>query len=488
MVVGGRFYVSIFSKLWRYVHTYGYPISTSPIVPAAAKSSNKRARGDARAVQLEPIEQRLLLTTVFGGERFLYTDATGDTIMAQLNGGALAAELIAAVQTGDGSLLFGDIEGTILAVPGATPATVRPGAVIGNGSAPVSVGLFGNQATQGLAPVLPAGPQNNLGGVASNANGQTFAMNMYNVDGTGKKMAADAFGNVEWTVKLLSLDNARGTGTEIDDLTFALQDPGTPAVPPPIDPTTGLPVIDPITGLPSEGTPAVPGTGVFQQLDWATTGKISGGSFNQVVGLYYFVIEFKPVAAPGTTTVIQDQLFSIDPTAGDPTATLTPLITLDNQGGDLPVTAITFQSTSATTATLWAFSTTAGTAVADGLSPGLLGYNFVRGEGFPTYQEFQSPDFEVLGILQGFQAPAATNPVLLGNVTGLVSLPSTIPNATAAPGHIYLFAAVAGTADSIYRIDINLDTEAATATNFGSTTGSIGSEYPQQSTSEHGTV
>ena len=58
-------------------------------------------------------------------------DARNQNATAQFNGNVVA-ELVSAIQTADGSLIFGDIEGVINTGP-------RAGVVIGNGSLPVSI-------------------------------------------------------------------------------------------------------------------------------------------------------------------------------------------------------------------------------------------------------------------------------------------------------------------------------------------------------------
>jgi hypothetical protein len=490
--------MSILARLWRYVHINGngYPLpSSSALVPPASLASTRRARGSSRSARLEYMEQRILMTTLLGGERFTYTDARGNAIIAQVNGAASVTELIAATQDGDGSLLFGDIEGRIIANsdPNA-PVDPRLGDVVGNGAIPVSGGLQGS-AQLGFPPA-----QLNFGGIASNQGGTTYGFNIFDVDGNGKTFTTYPItgdpitittvnGNttttttepVPWDLQYFQISNTTGNASNVVDLTNVLE---------------GIDGGNPVTTPPPAGSP--PGTpptititpGLEPDLLGATKVRIAGAAFSPVDGLLYFDLQFTPKSTGGTGGTIpqQDVLYSIDASAanndipylpgsttpGPGTSTLTRIGNLDNGGGTYTISALTFQSTGAGTATLYTYLLPAGGAATGAFVPEpTLATQQQTGPG--TFTGAAGGVLTVINaavVTFGYHPQAAT-PTYLTGVTGLVALPATLPGAQ---GN-YLFAT---NGDELVRIDLDnlvngsqFFPGALTSTNFGSTTDEI---------------
>jgi hypothetical protein len=301
------------------------------------------------------MEQRILMTTLLGGERFTYTDARGNTILAQLNGASLATELIAATQDGTGNLLFGDIEGTVRQNGDPTaPVDPRNGAIVGNGAIPVSGGLQGS-ATLGFG--RPGGSVNfglNFGGIAANRGGATFGFNITTVDQNNKPLATfPVTGDV--------IPTAAPSGGTVPPVPYDLllfQINTNPNPPPPGAQNSGnafnfqdLSVVlegadDDVAGI---------GTGVAAlepDLLQATKVSIAGAAFNPADGLLYFDLQFTPKPPSGGVTIPQqDVLYSVDPSAGpavneDPTLTTVRRIgNLDNAEGVYTISALAFKST-----------------------------------------------------------------------------------------------------------------------------------------------
>ncbi len=160
-----------------------------------------------------------MLTTLYGGESFQYTGANGSTVTATLTGNVVA-ELIGAVQSGglagvstmtvpstpnagdtQGTLIFGDIEGTI-------GSGARQGTVIGNGTIPIPSGATTSNNTAITVPGLSfnsVGKQINLSQIATNAAGETFTFNIYDVNSNG--MTIQENGSTQWTLQLLQLNS-----------------------------------------------------------------------------------------------------------------------------------------------------------------------------------------------------------------------------------------------------------------------------------------
>src|SRR5947207_2547219 len=100
--------VNILQRLWQSVKTHGYP---STFGDSLSPSALRAARGKRRQRPfLEAMENRVLLTAIYGGETFTYTDSGGKAITVQLNGN-VSAEMIAAIQSSNGALAFGNIAG-----------------------------------------------------------------------------------------------------------------------------------------------------------------------------------------------------------------------------------------------------------------------------------------------------------------------------------------------------------------------------------------
>ena len=262
------------------------------------------------------MEPKILLTTLFGGESFVYTDARGNTITAQLNGNVVA-ELVAAVQDGvDGSLIFGDIAGQITTGP-------RAGTIVGNGSLPVSGATTprGGQFTAVASPPalsnpnfpLPANPlkgqQVNLQAVASNAAGQTFVFNTFDVSANGGGKFGNTSPNFGWTIQLYTLNNATGASTLFEDLS----------------------------------APLTSEAGTASTLTAVTIG---GAAFNPEDGQLVFELHYVEMPAGGagaaTAAIYFDHLFSLD--TSNPNATPVDLGDLA-LGSASTFTAMTFMTT-----------------------------------------------------------------------------------------------------------------------------------------------
>jgi hypothetical protein len=191
--------MSILGSVSRYLKTYGRLMYADPEGCGVVRASSRRSRKTARAKYLEMLEPRVLMTTVFGGDVFQYTDALGNAVTVTLNGN-VAAELVGAVQAGGltrttgnptettgGYLLFGDIAGRF-------SSGSRNGVIVGNGSLPVNNGTQGSPL-QGQAHITLPGAsyptdtqttsQVNLQVLATNASGQTYTFNIFDVDSNG---------------------------------------------------------------------------------------------------------------------------------------------------------------------------------------------------------------------------------------------------------------------------------------------------------------
>ena len=91
--------MSIFGSVARYLKSSGRLLYVGERGGSPMRAMRKRDHESARTKYLECLEPRVLMTTVFGGESFRYTDAQGRTVTATLSGN-VAAELVSAVQAG----------------------------------------------------------------------------------------------------------------------------------------------------------------------------------------------------------------------------------------------------------------------------------------------------------------------------------------------------------------------------------------------------
>ena len=142
--------MGILGSVTRYLKTYGRLMYADPRGFGAVVPS-RRKKKTPKAAYLEMLEPRVLMTTVYGGETFQYTDALGNTVTTTLNGNVVS-ELVGAVQAGGtsgktantttsgGYLIFGDIVGQFTAGP-------RQTVIVGNGSIPVDNGRQGSTDT-----------------------------------------------------------------------------------------------------------------------------------------------------------------------------------------------------------------------------------------------------------------------------------------------------------------------------------------------------
>ena len=483
--------MSILSRLWRYVHTNGYPLpNSSAFAPPEAPARRTRGRGRSSAARLEYMEQRLLMTTLVAGESFTYTDARNNKILAQVNGSSTVAELIAATQDGDGTLLFGDIEGSL-----------GNGTVLGNGAVPVT-GQGQGSAQLGIF----ATAQLNVGGIASNQAGNTYGFNIFNVDAAGQPLTTFPITGHSTTIKIVTNTlNSDGTVTSTTttttapapwDIQYFQINNATGAGENPVDLFEVLEGVDggaQVQAPVPAGSP--PGTsGVVTQtpglepgLVGATKVKIGGAAFDPLNGLLYFDVEYTPKAGGGGgTPVQQDILYSIDPTAPNNniayfpgslvpipgTSTVTRIGALDNGGGAYNISALAFRTNGASNATLFTYRVPGTGTNAGGPppEPNLETYN-ANGVGGPILVPVNDAQ-----VTNGFH-PGAATPTFLTGVTGLAALPATIPGANG--DFIYAVAVNAGTTQLV-RIDLDgIDNSTAfnlrtiTSTNFGSATDQL---------------
>ncbi|HEY4330115.1 MAG TPA: hypothetical protein VGN88_10305, partial [Phycisphaerae bacterium] len=224
--------MGIFSSVSRYLKTCGRLLYADSLGMAAPSSSasglarDRKGQATPHDKYLEMLEPRVMMTTVFGGESFQYTDALGNTVTATLNGNVVA-ELVSAVQVGGdrgrkngpaatgGYLMFGDIAGKFTSGP-------RKNVVIGNGSIPINNGSQGNPGAMvtvaGLAypSAQNPGQRINLTTVASDAQGDLFSFNLFNQSQTGGTMlSANDSTETLWTMQVIEFPNGSSAGTPV---------------------------------------------------------------------------------------------------------------------------------------------------------------------------------------------------------------------------------------------------------------------------------
>ena len=225
--------MGILGSISRYLRTYGRLMYADPR-GFAAPLALRRHKKSPRAAYLEMLEPRVLMTTVYGGDVFQYTDAMGNPVTATLNGNVIA-ELVSAVQAGGisaknqvavgGYLMFGDIAGKFTSGP-------RQGVIIGNGSVPVNNGTQGAPTVAGSHITVPGasypdpdaqpdpltGNQVNLQTLSTNLAGQTFTFNLFDVGPDGKPIVSPkdpSSKQQDWTMQVIQLDNSSMAGTVV---------------------------------------------------------------------------------------------------------------------------------------------------------------------------------------------------------------------------------------------------------------------------------
>ena len=220
--------MGILGSFSRYLRTHGRLLYADPR-GFGTTSAFRRRKKSARAAYLEYLEPRVLMTTVYGGEVFQYTDSLGNLVKTTLNGNVVT-ELVSAVQAGGispkrltshgGYLIFGDIAGRFTSGP-------RQGVVVGNGSLPVNNGTQGSATASGAHITVPnaaypagltGATQVYLQTLATNNLGQTFTFNLFDNDTAGNVMRSplDAGSQQQqWVMQLIELNNSTMAGSVV---------------------------------------------------------------------------------------------------------------------------------------------------------------------------------------------------------------------------------------------------------------------------------
>ena len=398
--------MSIFSRLWRFVHINGYPLLTTPIA-AAPKSSRHKG---AKSQRLETMERRVLLSTLLGGQTYSYflptpgavPTSTSEQIEVSATGNTVA-ELIAATRDFDGvSLLTGNLSGVS-----------STGLAQGNGAVPVSEGAAGSARPQpyndpDIGANITAFNQINLRGISSNSSGVTYAFNVFDQVANSSNATLNypvttingntttVSNNTLWDIQLLQINNGTGKATFIADLTNQLETGGLGDLG--LAPTFDF--LPPANNIPQGAASFLP------DLLNAANVTIAGAAFNPLDHRIYFDVAFKPPSnitlasgVGGATGVggnlTLNVLMSIDPTAGNENAVISTMTygngvnlanangtsegasLLDTAGGTYNITALTFQPTTAGNATMWTYRIPAGGAtVTPPPAPNLQQYAF----------------------------------------------------------------------------------------------------------------
>lgn len=461
--------MGILGSISRYLRTYGRLMYADPqgfARPMLRSLRGKRKRkSDAQSAYLDLLEPRVLMTTVYGGDVFRYTDARGNTVTATLNGNVVA-ELVSAVQAGGisgrnvtavgGHLIFGDIVGTFTSGP-------RKGVIVGNGSVPIDNGTQGSP-TQGNAhititgasypdpdanPALP-GNQVNLQTLSTDLAGRTFTFNIFDIQPNGSLTLspADATSKLQdFTMQLIQLDNTTMAGTVV----YTIDSDQVGSI---------LPFA----------------TNTTHTFTYSNVG-VRAAAFNPIDNKLYFEFHYQlddvgPAAGTGnattTTTTIVDEIFSIDPnnTASGFTDVGAVDVTRNNkQRPRQDVTAMTFtlNALDPTTATLYISEQPNGTGGPPNLNPApqarlLIVPVDVNGS-FNA-----STGLTTVNLYEGYGGQRS-------QLTGLVGL-SVLPGSLDGGGDGFIFGVVNDAGSShLTRIDLNaIANGSANATSWGATT------------------
>ncbi|MGN6370638.1 MAG: beta strand repeat-containing protein [Phycisphaerae bacterium] len=437
----------------------------------------------------------MLLSTIVGGQSFIYAlpsaDPTkpGHFVEVHANGN-IVAELVAAVKSSDGSLVFGNLSGVL-----------GNGFAEGNGSVPVTEGPVGSANPQpyddpdtGLT-ISDTRNQIHLKGISSTSSGVTYAFNIFSQEPfpsnqtinypttTSNGNTSTTANNTLWDIQLLRIDNTTGKATFIADLTNQLETGGNNA-----DPQNAIPALGPTFGPIPQGRAAF-----LPDLLNASNVTIGGAAFNPVDGRLYFDVEFKPPTSNANITnivggnlthgvngnVTLDILMSIDPTLANETAVISSLqygngvdltnadttlvdesegqSRLDNAGGAYSISALTFQGLASNSATMWTYRVPAGTGSANTPPPNLESYSIP----FTT-----NPVSGAIAPTGAFDVTEQGVP--LTGVTGLAFIPSN-SGAPAAQNGPFLWA-TSTTDASLHRIEIgNVINGGFRSSNWGTT-------------------
>ncbi|HVT80544.1 MAG TPA: hypothetical protein VHM90_07800, partial [Phycisphaerae bacterium] len=387
------------------------------------------------------MEPRVLMTTVYGGETFVYTDALGNTVTATLNGNVVA-ELVGAQQYGGGTvqrvttggyLVFGDIAGRFTAGP-------RSGLVIGNGSLPVTLGTQSSATTQ-IPGLNYTSNQIHLQALASNAAGNTYGFNAFDTDATGTVVKTTSTPNQTiWTFQVVGLSNTSGASTVLVTIPSNNTNPAL--------------------------TPVIP-------LD-AENARIPATAYNPVDGKIYFEVDYsvKPQQQGGggggaAPTIYTNEIWSFDPQ----TLALTDIGAINAFPGDggapeLDIRGMTFVSNASApgTATLFVAEQPNATAdPADNLRARLAVYAVDTAGTFTPGTALRT-----INVNEGFGSGRAQ----LNNIVGLATLPGTANDGT---GNGFIYAMISnGAASHVVQIDLTLDSAgSANSMSIGDTTDLI---------------
>ncbi|MCL2639998.1 MAG: hypothetical protein FWD53_04055, partial [Phycisphaerales bacterium] len=175
--------MNILQRLWNSVKEYGYPMAYGSEAGGGQLVSRRRQRAgvkrSGRQAMLEAMEQRVLLTTIYGGEIFNYIGSSGKPITVTLygNGGAasqsnVAAEMVAAIQATNGAITIGNIAGAFY----MGGDWFR----IGNACVPQYWGGMVGSPNRQVGTSHGVGLENPLMGVCSDAAGNTYGFRFYN--------------------------------------------------------------------------------------------------------------------------------------------------------------------------------------------------------------------------------------------------------------------------------------------------------------------
>lgn len=412
--------MGILHRLAQSVSLFGYPrtyseIGTKPL------SRRGRARDLGVSSRLEPMEQRLLLTTLMGGESFTYTDAHAKQIVVTLQGNTIA-ELIASVQSSDGTLLFGNIGGRITGTT-ANPIN-RNGTIIGNGSLPV--GLDVNAGAKEDIYTVAGVPERSVGAnpldinfmaLAATQTGDVYGFNVY--------LGANLVGS-----------NPAVPGTIIEVVKF---DKGTDpaAVPPTVAGRAHVVVnLEQTVRLADfYDTSKTPAVAIVPKHSAITA--ITAAAFNPVDGLIYFVAVGTTVDPKTNKSDIVQALYTFNPTSN---AVVALAGSFADVTGAKPITAIAFDQTAAGVApannqgNLWVFRQNNGKG--ELLKIPLVGGTPINSDGITT----------TLTVTSGFGAAAVP-------ATGITGLSIINDNQTAAEPFIYA-SDNTGTSHQLLRVDL----------------------------------
>ena len=267
----------------------------------AARRGPQSARPARARVMSESLEQRMLLTTLNGGDVFEYVDVSGEIVRIRLEGN-IRAEFIGALPGGP----FGPTTAVNL------PGNLNGGDIFGGLGGPGGIDIIG--------PV--GGITNNINAIAADNTGRMFALELQEIPVPNPPPGAPATENLVFLV----------------ELTFPPAQPPTFPLPPPYGPRREVGVQSTIIAEISDAIVAESG-GVFPGVN-----TVPAADFHPGNGLLYFV------ATGGEDNF--DKLFTVDVNAGGPgpvAASVNGITGFFNDPGDegITVASIAFDQTNA---------------------------------------------------------------------------------------------------------------------------------------------